>query len=451
MTAERPTVCRRRQRRGELLLLIGTLCLVATGVKRRSRGERVSSTLQLLSGPQLQCSTIVEDSGRRLTVNGNIVHVAVQSLATHDGAIAIVGTPTYVFPRRDSAAGTAPAPDSIIGAIVRADGSVQLVPSPLPKRHIIDPRVTFDGSSLLAVFAESASRWEGAAAAELDSGILWYGRFAGGTWHELRTIARLRSAGVFATVSSDLMANAETLAFAYPYDRSGVLKSNGRGNQGVVLLRRVNGTWYSDTLFTEMGPNYVKLHRGVGLWNGLILQPYFARSGRPRATSLFLAQFDSEWHQPQLLTGDGVHPLIRLMLTPASPLPSDSQGMIVSWELVGSERRIQAARIDSGVVRPLPIADSSSGFQPIRLDEQRLLWLIGDPRHPEHIRAVMRYGKELVSAGSIVLPEGTILFRAAATGSAELVLESSVLGPMGTNPPGWTTITHAHVVCAGRP
>ena len=80
------------------------------------------------------------------TDDGSTVSLDAESVVYNNGALAIVGSHTHLWPR-GARRGTAPVRDgSALGVVLKRNGRATVIPNPLVGRRAIYPRVTADGS-----------------------------------------------------------------------------------------------------------------------------------------------------------------------------------------------------------------------------------------------------------------------------------------------------------------
>lgn len=174
---------------------------------------------------------------KRLVADGARVYIEPSTALEHDGALLVLGLPSYVS-RPDSGPGRwRVARDSIFGALILANGSWRSVPRPPAVRHPFAPRAVrrSDGAwdvvllELPAAFDPQTS----------DSVIgIWHATLRDTSWSFVERVAVPNAIQPRILQVSNLVRAGDTLTWAAPYSRG-----RAGGTDGILLLERLDGRW----------------------------------------------------------------------------------------------------------------------------------------------------------------------------------------------------------------
>lgn len=380
--------------------------------------------------------------------DGRTVHVNAEAVAVDSSTLLITGSPAYIWRTGARADDWRDTTTSIIGVLTDASGRSHPLPSPRRGRAAYAPRAVSAGKRGWHFVFVDTDRAASRPAAISDSAELWYGRFDGSAWQDISRIGVVHHAKVDAALSSDLIAEGEQLTFAFAFDKSTATNSNARGNQGVVLVRGRPGRWRFDTLHTKRGPNYVQLARSPndGVLHVSIVQPYFDDAHVPRASSLFLSTYDSAWHQPRHIAGDGERPLLDPVIVPIDT------GLVLLWRARTVPPRIEWAVVSGDTaeqVTATTVLEGSREFITVRLSSSMVLVLARDGASRDRIRAVIWRDGARIDLGTVMVPNYSYDPRAVAISSSDVLFISSDLAKTEREPPARTFINRLRVTCSG--
>lgn len=344
---------------------------------------------------------IIADSARRLELpDGRPVSIDVRSIAVSGGAVMAVGEHAYVFPR-PSGPRLSPERRDFIGVTLDRRGRPTLVPSPLPEREVLYPRVAPgpDGSfhMLFATAGDTVTRLT----ASQDTASVWYARFANGTWLRPERVMEVRDAELDPEFTSALLENNGALTFLMP------LWDYRRPTAGgaVIMLQRRRGEWGSDTLRTPRRITAVRaVHTGQGEGVlGLLTQKTGAGI---LGEHVLLFRFDSTWSVPRWIGGDADHTiadraLVRLgdEFAAAWSLwkPSKDETSVVEWLRVRSDGRLtNTTRVDSG--------SATYPFEMTGVEDRYALWLYRGEPYGSAARLALGTDSAVASLGQVAMP-----------------------------------------------
>jgi hypothetical protein len=256
-------------------------------------------------------------------------------------------------------------------------------------------------------------------------------------------------------MSSDLIATPDGLAFAYPFDRSFVLKSNAPGNQGLVLLQRRGTRWVEDTLRTWDGPQAVQLvAEGDSGVRAVYAGEYWA-SGRSHGPVLFTARHDSShWSAPRIVLDAAPRDVsIPLLVAPWT------SGSIVSWITTARSLAFDPEDTEWGLVtsdgtvqRRGRIAAAEAGNWPavLRLDARRTVWFIRNGDSREELHVFMALDSTVHDLGIARVPLYNFVTHGATLPDGRMLLVTGGLGTAAADPPASSFLTTFTVRCAAR-
>lgn len=167
--------------------------------------------------------------------DGRWLNVEPMAVVADGNEVLVAGVPTTLTRVDPAGHEQLEARDSLLGALIRANGVVTPVYSPIDGRLVRDVRAQRIASrKWLIMFAESMRDSDVTA---LNARVrMWSGEYDGTRWSNVQEIALIRSAAPAAWKASQFVRHGDTALFAMPYG-SGDLDSD------VALLRYLNGTW----------------------------------------------------------------------------------------------------------------------------------------------------------------------------------------------------------------
>jgi hypothetical protein len=277
--------------------------------------------------------------------------------------------------------------------------------------------------------------------------------FDGTAWRDVQQVITVRNAALEPTLSSSLLVANGELAFAFPFDGFEKTKSNAPGNQGVILLRRRQRRWIADTLNTSSEPNYVRLAAGPdsGVLTVAIVQPYYAER-RSWASSLFLAQYDSSWHSPTRIAGDGTHPVYepslivrgrRVLATWANDPSGTGDSTSLEWTTFRGTAQYR-------VPRRLASGTGVEDYDVVALDERLVIWFVRSGTSRKLIKVVLSGDSTMTELQDVPLPLDSPAPRAVAMSSTDVFIVSSGLAATPSEPAASTFITRLRLKCSGK-
>jgi hypothetical protein len=217
------------------------------------------------------CAITVLEQRRLRLRDGSWVAMEPLQAARNGAVVIVVGRNTRLWSSEVEASAVPrnatplPRSDSIIGLIIGPDDSVREIPNPFPGARVVSSRISSTATDswhvLIAKIAPAAAVAT-ASSGDLpndmvaDSAALWHGTFDGHRWRDTASIVA-RQAWLSPDFSSDLVSHGNEVAFAYaigkPIERA------------LVLVRRQDGAWNSDTLVHSTGPE-VRLSNAADGW-----------------------------------------------------------------------------------------------------------------------------------------------------------------------------------------
>jgi hypothetical protein len=373
------------------------------------------------------CAVSAGPSRRLELPDGRIVSVDVKSVAASGGSVIAVGQYAYVFPRGSTPTTSPVQRDSIIGVLIDSRGAVTLVPSPFGHRPIRYSRVApgRDGS-FHAVFVPGS---ESDSLPQPDTATIWYAQFAGGAWRVPVPVATTSDAALEEELTSNLLVWNGSLSLAFSF----LDRSNAESGGGLVLLRRRDGRWTSDTLRTYREPSMVRTARAP---DGSSVSVLFAQSvANARAEDVWLTRLDSAWSVPRRLGGRAGHPVSDLALA------SVAGGLVPSWStwqwLDDATNRLEWTRIGlDGTPARAAVVDSGKTtypFEMIALDN-RPLWLFRGEPYGTTASYAMAIGGEALHRGTVTIPLHNPLPKAIALSPARVLVFTMKRGQAGDEP-----------------
>lgn len=347
-----------------------------------------------------QSCRVSAESPRRLELpDGQVVSVDVRSIAASGGSVMAVGRYAYVFPRPSSPR-LSPVRRDFLGVIIDSALQTRIVPSPLPGRPVDFARVASGpGGSFHALFVTGDDSIS-SALSPLDSGSLWYARYVNGAWLPAEHVSEVREAAIHTEFTSALLERDGSLAFLYPFMDDAIGPSGG-----IVLLRRRNGHWASDTLRVS-GATFVRAtHAARG--EGLVV--LVARNGTGTSAvggEVLLFQFDSSFTDPRPIGGNSELIVSDLALARVGEGFAASWGFwkwmqdvtnVVEWRRIGQDSLLSSVQvIDSG--------GSTHGFEMTALGDRDALWLYRGEPYGTTARLALGRDSTAIPLGQVTIP-----------------------------------------------
>jgi hypothetical protein len=280
---------------------------------------------------------------------------------------------------------------------------------------------------------------------------IWYGRYDGRQWHEVKRIARAHAAELLPGRSSELVIARSGPAFAYAFDHSAARRSNAAGNQGLVLLHRRGSEWSADTLQTWEGPRAVQLTTDTsGIIVAVFTQAYF-EGGRSHGPDLFTARYLRRWDRPQLVmtipsryvaaptVGGRIHTGSPIAWQSAQP---GAESANLEWGVFGSDHLIRPI----GRLAPTSIMDRPAM---LRLGSAGALWIVRDGHSVTSLRFLAAQDTVAQDLGTIQVPVDNPVTHAATLADGTILIVSGGLGRAPSDPPASSYLTTAVVRCTG--
>lgn len=381
--------------------------------------------------PEAASCTVQEISRRTVSITDELeLYVAPDVfVANAAGDVLLAGTPNYLFRRRADGTEYLVKRDSVFGVILKADGSVRVVPSPMdPQLLGTVSAVGRDDGGWDVVFGQHASPQGVENRRAWDSLThLWHSVHDGNEWTSLEELPRPPDVTLHASGASPLARSGAKLAWAL----GGMTPSY---TQPSVVWERRDGRW-----------EYEVLHYGGGAYRALgyadtsrlILALVSGDTAGPGPThdvnSLFLWSRDPTWRQLRRVVlgreeGAVYHPrLVRW-----------NGGLGMTWAAdaeQGSQVRTLINVLDAEADRV--VVDSSVGgmsnFVALGDTEPRHLWLTWhSPRatNAPQLRFASFSPDKGFGVGYIPYPF-LAPFEGAVVGAAEVLVTGGISSPSG--------------------
>lgn len=396
------------------------------------------------------CTLSVAEPSPVMLADGQALGINVSSVAVNHGAVAIVGTPTYLWPKNAGQHSGLLRRDSVIGAIRDPSGAFVAIPSPLPGRPLLQPKVTSAGSAGWHVVFITGRQGTPRSALTFPRATVWYGMFDGRSWSDVRQVTDVRYARLLATFSSDLVATHAGLSFAFAFDQTLGEVATTAETQGVVLLQQRAGQWVADTLYTWAAPTYVRLAPTAdsAAISVLLAQSHFSDQ-RPHPPALFISRYDSVWNPLTMVAGDRARSVV------APVLRSYGTHDVIAWQshaLSGSgnvDIEWIRGRIPHSMVAPSRIAqvEPFDGFAVAALSPNRMLWMTREAGSRRNLRIVMTTDTSRSDFGIVSLPLDNIASFAIATSDSSALVVTGELSRSATQPLAVSYVSHLGVSC----
>jgi hypothetical protein len=223
----------------------------------------------------------------------------------------------------------------------------------------------------------------------------------------------------------------------------------------VVLLSRRQGKWRPDTLTTWAAPTSVQLvvNADSADVTALIATSYFDRKqGRVWSSSLFLAPYDSAWHDLRFGVAGHMNPDKSRNIGSPQAIRAGSR-LVVAWvsssgEKEGIEYSPNLEDTLSVSVPVAPLASSLGGYAMTQLDPQRVLWLVRRRESKGLLRVLIGTNSSTFEAGEISLPLDNLVTVAIAESDSSVLVVTGGLGKPN-EPLATSYLSRLRVRCAG--
>ena len=406
-------------------------------------GQTRSGALCKVSG--VRSSQLRLPDGRQVAIDPG-------SIAWRDGQLAVVGSFNHVW-SRGATADSLPIltlEDSLIGVVVDDRGHATPIRNPVPGQHAWHPRVVSAARGAWEVLLFTRSP-HGQDPSPVDTESLWYGVVDPHGWSQVERIASFVGAFTSELFSSDLIALDGQLGLAMGFEDPA---SRDSTKGGVLLLRRRLDHWRIDTIRTREPPTYVRLAADStrrAFVVGMVQQRF--QSGLGSASSLFLTTYDTAWHEPQFVAGDGVVPVV------APIIKRVGESVVASWasdgQWQGGTIRLEFERVPAILTAPITptvitVGPDADHFDVGVLDSHRAVWIYRTPGSDSGVHLALADNGSVTDLGSISLPIDSPRPRVVAATSSTLVMVSSKLARRPTEPRVTTYITRIELRCSRR-
>lgn len=213
--------------------------------------------------------------------------------ASEGGNVLLVGSPTFLIGRDSSGHGTPPVVDSVMGAVIRPDGTAHTVPFPIPS-HVVGyvNALGRDDGGWDVAFAELRSGWSKATHSRTDSITrLWHGVYDGERWKSVEVLPSPPDSMARLHMATTLTRYGDSLAWA-------VTGSTNASYFATVVYELRGSGWSYELVPGASFPTYLAL--GSDSASGLQLAVTGADFSLPRpsqySSSVVLWQQRPSWH-----------------------------------------------------------------------------------------------------------------------------------------------------------
>ena len=387
-------------------------------------------------------------SQRRLRMpDGRIPYVASFFEAWRDGAGLFMGQPVFVFDERAPYSAQPIVRDSLIGLHIDSTGVARPVVSPLTGAYSLHPRVVNSARRGWDVIFIRAPAPDTGAFTPVTPAEIWSGHYDGRRWSAVVRVAITRAASLRPEFTSRLVRNdAGELAFAYPLQ-------GASSTSGIVLLRRTDGRWRSDSIVTPARVDYVGLEpspTGRG-WTLVYRMPNLSRDSFSLGT-ISTVMVDSAWQAPRVV----IHGGDTRFTDPVLVRVGDE--LIASWwQLPGDTffapgplGTVRWVRVDSSTARYAAQASiaarEGTEFRLVSLGRRTALWVLRDFTRASHVSLSAWHAGVAVELGPLELTNDTGMSAVARDDSTALLL-SSRFGRREGDPPVTSMLTTLALRC----
>lgn len=412
-----------------------------------ARPTTARATASLTFRDSVQCRARVVRQRRLRMLGGGIPYVASFSEAWRDGGGLFMGQPVFLF---DELAGVSAQPivrDSLIGLHIDRNGIARPIVSPLSGEYSLYPRVVNAAGSGWDVVLVRSPAPDSAAMTAASSAEIWSGHFDGRRWSAVTRVANTKAASLRPEFTSRLVRNAVgELAFAYPLH--GVSPTSG-----IVVLRRTDGRWRSDSIATPARVDYVGLEPspdGRG-WTLVYRMPNLSLESFSLGT-ISTVTLDSTWQAPRVV----IHGEDTRFTDPVLVRVGDE--LIASWWQgpgdvmfpIGPIGTVRWVRVDSAAAKYAPQASIAASvgteFRLVSLGRRTALWVLRDFKRASHVSLSAWHAGVALELGPLELTNDTGMSVVARDDSTALLL-SSRFGRGAGDPPVTSTLTTLTVKC----
>lgn len=367
--------------------------------------------------------TITEVSRRPLVVeDGRELYVEPNAFAASDGGnVLLIGSPTFLIARDSSGHGTPPIVDSVMGAVIRPDGTAHTVSFPIPSSQIgyVTALGRRDGGWDVA-FAELRAGWTPSRPFPTDSITrLWHGVYDGERWKSVEALPSPPDSIVKLDFATTLTRYGDSLAWA--------LTGTTKDQYSATVVYQLRGSAWSYEMVPG-APDLAYLALGDDGRSGMQLAVVAADTSLPRpshdSNSLFLWQQRPSWHQVRRISlgnrdGAAFEPTFQIL----------PHHMLLTWATESGEGLELRALLDpltstgdpSLVARNVPFMSS---IEVLSTPEGVPLWVTNHkagPGEASEVRFHMLFGREGSMIGAIPPPSEMGFSAAAAVGTDVLL------------------------------
>ena len=441
-------------------MVVGVLATTVAGTGGAGRTTRIaidardaaaapSAARALSKEPDsVGCRAKVVSQRRLRMADGRIPYVASFSEAWRDGAGLFMGQPVFVFDKRAAVSAQPITSDSLIGLQIDSNGVARPVVSPLTGRYSLYPSVVNSAGQGWDVILVRSPVLDSALVTPATTAEIWSGHYDGRRWSAVMRVAITRAASLRPEFTSRLVRH-ETgeLAFAYPLH-------GASPTSGIVLLRRTDGRWRSDSIVTPARVDYVGLEptpAGRG-WTLAYRMPNLSRDAFSLGT-ISMVMVDSAWQAPRVVIHGGLETRFTEPV-----LVKVGDDLIESWwQLPGDTffvpgplGTVRWVRVDSSAARYAPQASvaarDGTEFRLVSLGRHTALWVLRDFERTSHVSLSAWHAGVAVELGPLELTNDTGMSVVARDDSTALLL-SSRFGRREGDPPVTSTLTSLSLKC----
>jgi hypothetical protein len=279
----------------------------------------------------------------------------------------------------------------------------------------------------------------------VDTASLWYARYVSGAWLPAEHVSRVRYAMIHPEFTSTLLERDGTLTFLYPFHGDEIGPSGG-----IVLLRRRNGHWASDTL-RGTGMAFVRAaheRRGEDL---VILVGRNETRTLPATGEVLLFRFDSAFSNPRPIGGNSS------LIVSDLALARVGDEFVASWSfwqwMQDTMNILEWRRIGpDGRLLPVGIIDSGSSTYPFEmtgLGDRDALWLYRGQPYGTSARLVLARDSTALSLGQITVPLENPRPRAIALSATRVLAFTMKVGKRDDEPMAASYTIALEIRCPG--
>ena len=395
----------------------------------------------------VRCRVRVVSQRRLRMLDGRIPYVASSSEAWRDGAGLFMGQPVFLFDELARFSAQPIVRDSLIGLHIDTSGIARPVVWPLTGDYSLYPRVVNSAEKGWDVLVVRSPTPDTVAMTPDSPAEIWSGRFDGRHWSAVTRVAITRAASLKPEFTSRLVRNdVGELAFAYPLH--GVSPT-----AGVVVLRRTDGRWRSDSIVTPARVDYVSVEpslTGRG-WTLVYRMPNLSLESFSLGT-ISTVSLDSAWQVPRVV----IHGGDTRFTDPVLVRVGDD--LIASWWQrpgdplfpLGPIGTVRWVRVDSASARYAPQASiaarEGTEFRLVSLGRRTALWVLRDFTRTSHVSLSAWHAGVAVELEALALTNDTGMSVVARDDSTASLL-SSKFGRGAGDPPITSMLTTVSLQC----